>query len=50
MKEEMKKSIIKLQVAVETLSRQKVINKDVYDFIYREIKSLSERIDKMRSI
>lgn len=50
MKEEMQKSIIKLQAAVETLSRQKVINKDVYDFINREIKFLSERIDKMRSI
>lgn len=45
--EDMLKSIIKLQVAAETLSRQKIINKDVYDYIYREIKFLSERIEKI---
>lgn len=47
MKEDMLKSIIKLQVAAETLARQKIINKDVYDYIYREIKFLSERIEKI---
>ena len=31
MKEDMLKSIIKLQVAAETLARQKIINKDVYE-------------------
>lgn len=47
MKEDMLKSIIKLQVAAETLARQKIINKDVYDYIYREIKFLSEIIEKI---
>ena len=50
MKQEMQKSIIKLRTAAETLARQKVINKDVYDFFAREIKSLSESIEKIEEI
>ena len=45
MKQEMQKSILKIQTAVETLTRQKVIDKNVYDFIHGEIKSLSESVE-----
>lgn len=34
MKQEMQKSISKIQTAVETLTRQKVIDKNVYDFVH----------------
>ena len=47
MKQEMQKSILKIQTAVETLTRQKVIDKNVYDFVYGEIKSLSESVDNL---
>ena len=50
MKQEMQKSIIMLRTAAETLARQKVINKDVYDFFAIEIKSLSESIEKIEEI
>lgn len=50
MKQEMQKSIIKLQTAVETLTRQKVIDKNVYDFIRGEIKSLSEGVDNIEEV
>ena len=47
MKQEMQKSIFKIQTAVETLTRQKVIDKNVYDFIHGEIKSLSESVENI---
>jgi|GEM_PF-1736296 hypothetical protein len=47
MKQEMQKSISKIQTAVETLTRQKVIDKNVYDFIHGEIKSLSESVENI---
>jgi hypothetical protein len=47
MKQEMQKSILKIQTAVETLTRQKVIDKNVYDFIHGEIKSLSESVENI---
>lgn len=34
MKQEMQKSISKIQTAVETLTRQKVVDKNVYDFVH----------------
>lgn len=45
--QEMQKSIFKIQTAVETLTRQKVIDKNVYDFVHREIKSLSESVENI---
>jgi hypothetical protein len=45
----MQKSILKIQTAVETLTRQKVIDKNVYDFIHGEIKSLSESVENRGS-
>lgn len=50
MKQEMQKSIIKLRTAAETLARQEVINEDVYDYFAREIKSLSESIEKIEEV
>lgn len=50
MKQKMQKSIIKLQTAVETLTRQKVIDENVYDFIRREIKSLSEGVENIEEV
>ena len=50
MKQEMQKSIIKLQTAANTLARQKIISKEMYDFFEREIKSLSESIEKIEEI
>ena len=50
MKQEMQKSIIKIQTAVETLTRQKVIDKNVYDFIRGEIKSLSEGVENIEEV
>ena len=47
MKQEMQKSILKIQTAVETLTRQKVIDKNAYDFVYGEIKSLSESVENI---
>lgn len=47
MKQEMQKSISKIQTAVETLTRQKVIDKNVYDFIHGEIKSLSKSVENI---
>lgn len=47
MKQEMQKSIFKIQTAVETLTRQKVIDKNVYDFVHREIKSLLESVENI---
>lgn len=50
MKQKMQKSIIKLQTAVETLTRQKVIDENVYDFIREEIKSLSEGVENIEEV
>lgn len=50
MKQEMQKSISKIQTAVETLTRQKVIDKNVYDFVYGEIKSLSESVENIEEV
>lgn len=50
MKQEMQKSILKIQTAVETLTRQKVIDKNVYDFIHGEIKSLSESVENIEEV
>ena len=50
MKQEMQKSIFKIQTAVETLTRQKVIDKNVYDFIHGEIKSLSESVENIEEV
>lgn len=50
MKQEMQKSILKIQTAVETLTRQKVIDKNVYDFVYGEIKSLSESVENIEEV
>ncbi len=47
MKQEMQKSILKIQTAVETLTRQKVIDKNVYDFVHEEIKSLSKSVENI---
>lgn len=47
MKQEMQKSISKIQIAVETLVRQKVIDKNVYDFVNGEIKSLYESVENI---
>lgn len=44
------KSILKIQTAVETLTRQKVIDKNVYDFIHGEIKSLSESVENIEEV
>lgn len=41
------KSILKIQTAVETLTRQKVIDKNVYDFVHEEIKSLSKSVENI---
>lgn len=43
----MQKSISKIKTAVETLTRQKVIDKNVYDFVHREIKSLLESVENI---
>ena len=50
MKQEMQKSIFKIQTAVETLTRQKVIDKNVYDFVHREIKSLLESVENIEKV
>lgn len=50
MKQEMQKSILKIQTAVETLTRQKVIDKNVYDFIHGEIKFLSESAENIMEV
>lgn len=50
MKQEMQKSIFKIQTAVETLTRQKVIDKNVYDFVHGEIKSLSESVENIEEV
>lgn len=50
MKQEMQKSILKIQTAVETLTRQKVIDKNVYDFVHLEIKSLSESVENIEEV
>lgn len=50
MKQEMQKSILKIQTAVETLARQKAIDKNVYDFIHGEIKSLSESVENIEEV
>lgn len=50
MKQEMQKSILKIQTAVETLTRQKVIDKNVYDFVHGEIKSLSESVENIEEV
>lgn len=50
MKQEMQKSILKIQTAVETLTRQKVIDKNVYDFIHVEIKFLSESAENIMEV
>ena len=50
MKQEMQKSILKIQTAVETLTRQKVIDKNVYDFIHGEIKYLSESVENIEEV
>lgn len=50
MKQEMQKSILKIQTAVETLTRQKVIDKNVYDFVLGEIKSLSESVENIEEV
>lgn len=50
MKQKMQKSILKIQTAVETLTRQKVIDKNVYDFVHLEIKSLSESVENIEEV